>query len=100
MDLPYPKQVTLFHDQTEETDGDRSRQRAGGTGRERPTETSVRLDGKVPVQSRLALATPTRQWMLMRVRREKSYGSVHERTARLFLSDRTLAIFADEPVLT
>ena len=29
MDLPFPTQVVLFHDQTEETDGDRSRQREG-----------------------------------------------------------------------
>lgn len=29
MDLPFPTQVVLFHDQTEETDGDRKRQREG-----------------------------------------------------------------------
>lgn len=29
IDLPYPTQQMLFHDQTEETDGDRSRQREG-----------------------------------------------------------------------
>jgi len=29
IDMPYPTQVVLFHDQTEETDGDRSRQREG-----------------------------------------------------------------------
>ncbi|MEM0963753.1 MAG: mechanosensitive ion channel domain-containing protein [Bacteroidota bacterium] len=29
IDLPFPTQVVLFHDQTEETDGDRSRQREG-----------------------------------------------------------------------
>ncbi|MBD2774008.1 mechanosensitive ion channel family protein [Iningainema tapete] len=29
IDLPYPTQQILFHDQTEETDGDRSRQREG-----------------------------------------------------------------------
>lgn len=29
MDLPFPTQVVLFHDQTEETDGDRIRQREG-----------------------------------------------------------------------
>lgn len=29
IDMPYPTQVTLFHDQTEETDGDRTRQREG-----------------------------------------------------------------------
>ncbi len=29
IDLPFPTQVVLFHDQTEETDGDRRRQREG-----------------------------------------------------------------------
>jgi small-conductance mechanosensitive channel len=29
IDLPYPTSQILFHDQTEETDGDRSRQREG-----------------------------------------------------------------------
>ena len=29
IDLPYPTGQILFHDQTEETDGDRSRQREG-----------------------------------------------------------------------
>ena len=29
IDMPYPTQVVLFHNQTEETDGDRSRQREG-----------------------------------------------------------------------
>ena len=29
IDLPFPTQHILFHDQTEETDGDRSRQREG-----------------------------------------------------------------------
>lgn len=29
IDLPFPTQVMLFHDQTEETDGDRARQREG-----------------------------------------------------------------------
>lgn len=29
VDLPYPTQQILFHDQTEETDGDRARQREG-----------------------------------------------------------------------
>lgn len=29
IDMPYPTSVLLFHDQTEETDGDRSRQREG-----------------------------------------------------------------------
>ena len=29
IDLPYPTQIMLFHDQTEETDGDRTKQREG-----------------------------------------------------------------------
>jgi len=29
IDLPFPTRVVLFHDQTEETDGDRTRQREG-----------------------------------------------------------------------
>ncbi|MCZ0898409.1 mechanosensitive ion channel family protein, partial [Microcoleus sp. HI-ES] len=29
IDLPFPTQQILFHDQTEETDGDRKRQREG-----------------------------------------------------------------------
>ncbi|MBD2252149.1 mechanosensitive ion channel family protein [Nostoc parmelioides] len=32
IDLPFPTQQILFHDQTEETDGDRSRQREGWPG--------------------------------------------------------------------
>ena len=33
IDLPFPTQVLLFHDQTEATDGDRSRQREGWPAR-------------------------------------------------------------------
>ena len=33
IDLPMPTQQVLFHDQTEETDGDRSRQREGWPAR-------------------------------------------------------------------
>ena len=29
IDMPYPTQVLLMHDQTEETDGDRTKQREG-----------------------------------------------------------------------
>jgi small conductance mechanosensitive channel len=37
IDLPYPTRTILFHDQTEETDGDRSRQREGWpAGRDPP----------------------------------------------------------------
>ena len=36
IDLPYPTQVVLWHDQTEETDGDRSRQREGWPAGDQP----------------------------------------------------------------
>jgi small conductance mechanosensitive channel len=36
IDLPYPTHQVLFHDQTEETDGDRSRQREGWPAGEKP----------------------------------------------------------------
>jgi small-conductance mechanosensitive channel len=36
MDMPFPTQVVLFHDQTEETDGDRTRQREGWPAADNP----------------------------------------------------------------
>ena len=36
IDMPYPTRVVLFHDQTEETDGDRARQREGWPAGEHP----------------------------------------------------------------
>jgi small-conductance mechanosensitive channel len=36
IDLPFPTQQVLFHDQTEETDGDRARQREGWPVGQRP----------------------------------------------------------------
>ena len=36
IDLPYPTSQVLFHDQTEETDGDRTRQREGWPAGESP----------------------------------------------------------------
>lgn len=36
IDLPFPTQVVLFHDQSEESDGDRSRQREGWPAGEKP----------------------------------------------------------------
>lgn len=36
IDLPFPTTQVLFHDQTEETDGDRSRQREGWPASGRP----------------------------------------------------------------
>lgn len=47
MDLPFPTQVVLFHDQTEETDGDRTRQREGWPAGDKP-----------PRPRRLAQASP------------------------------------------
>lgn len=42
IDMPYPTQVVLFHDQTEETDGDRTRQREGWpAGNEPPKARTV-----------------------------------------------------------
>lgn len=38
MDLPFPTQVVLFHDQTEETDGDRARQREGWPAGDAPSK--------------------------------------------------------------
>ena len=38
IDMPYPTQVMLFHDQTEETDGDRTRQREGWPAGKSPPE--------------------------------------------------------------
>ena len=32
IDLPFPSQQILFHDQTEDSDGNRGRQREGGDG--------------------------------------------------------------------
>lgn len=38
IDLPFPTRVVLFHDQTEETDGDRRRQREGWPAGEDPPQ--------------------------------------------------------------
>jgi len=38
IDLPFPTEVVLWHDQTEETDGDRTRQREGWPAGENPPE--------------------------------------------------------------
>lgn len=47
IDLPFPTQVVLFHDQTEETDGDRTRQREGWPAGDSPPRPArlVRGDG-------------------------------------------------------
>lgn len=50
IDLPFPTQMILFHDQTEDTDGDRTRQREGWP---------VPRDGAPPRPARLAGSEPT-----------------------------------------
>jgi small-conductance mechanosensitive channel len=55
IDLPFPTQQILFHDQTEETDGDRSRQREGWpVGDATPPEPRYRVIGRE--RQELALA--------------------------------------------
>jgi small-conductance mechanosensitive channel len=43
IDLPYPTSQILFHDQTEETDGDRSRQREGWPAGKSPPRARWRM---------------------------------------------------------
>lgn len=45
IDLPFPTQQILFHDQTEETDGDRTRQREGWPAGDRPPAPRAKTDG-------------------------------------------------------
>lgn len=47
IDLPYPTRQILFHDQTEETDGDRSRQREGWPAGRKAPPSSARLSQAV-----------------------------------------------------
>ncbi len=42
IDMPYPTQVMLFHDQTEESDGDRRRQREGWPAGDSPPRAARR----------------------------------------------------------
>jgi small-conductance mechanosensitive channel len=44
IDLPFPTQVVLFHDQTEETDGDRARQREGWPAGDAPPRPARLVD--------------------------------------------------------
>ena len=44
IDMPYPTQVMLFHDQTEESDGDRRRQREGWPAGESPPRQRAAVD--------------------------------------------------------
>ena len=47
IDMPYPTQVMLFHDQTEETDGDRSRQREGWPAGARPPASRASVERRL-----------------------------------------------------
>lgn len=44
IDMPYPTQVMLFHDQTEEIDGDRARQREGWPAGARPPASRAKVE--------------------------------------------------------
>ena len=46
IDLPFPTQVVLFHDQTEETDGDRTRQREGWPAGDNPPRSARLADAE------------------------------------------------------
>lgn len=53
IDLPFPTQQILFHDQTEESDGDRSRQREGWpAGGPRPVPKAMRIGEAVAALAR------------------------------------------------
>ncbi|MDI9634320.1 mechanosensitive ion channel family protein [Oscillatoria amoena NRMC-F 0135] len=47
IDLPFPTQQILFHDQTEETDGDRSRQREGWPSGDREVPKPLSIGGSL-----------------------------------------------------
>lgn len=44
VDMPYPTQVTLWHDQTEATDGDRTRQREGWPAGDNPSDARWKVE--------------------------------------------------------
>ena len=58
IDLPFPTRVVLFHDQTDETDGDRRRQREGWPAGEHPPE--PRHLNEVSVESEQPQEHPSR----------------------------------------
>lgn len=51
IDLPFPTQVVLFHDQTEETDGDRARQREGWPAGRDPPRPQAAGDARSPADA-------------------------------------------------
>lgn len=46
IDMPYDTRVVLFHDQTEETDGDRARQREGWPAGAAPPASRAKIEGR------------------------------------------------------
>jgi small-conductance mechanosensitive channel len=63
IDLPYPTQQLLFHDQTEATDGDRARQREGWPARRDGSDPSPRRQARGDGQ---AAPAPAREEMRAR----------------------------------
>lgn len=51
IDMPYPTNVTLFHDQTEEVDGDRSKQREGWPAGQEDVPKADRIAGALKTKS-------------------------------------------------
>ncbi len=51
VDLPFPTQVVLFHDQTEAIDGDRTRQREGWPAGDAPPEARARVGATAEVRA-------------------------------------------------
>lgn len=52
MDLPFPTQVVLFHDQTEETDGDRTQQREGWPAGKNPPKPRYLPQSRAPADEK------------------------------------------------
>ncbi|NNC87148.1 MAG: mechanosensitive ion channel family protein [Akkermansiaceae bacterium] len=57
IDMPYPTQVVLFHDQTEESDGDRTKQREGWPAGEQPPK-PARISKALEKSSRNGKGSP------------------------------------------
>ena len=53
IDLPYPTRQILFHDQTEETDGDRSRQREGWPAGKKEVPKSRRISDSLRILAQM-----------------------------------------------
>ena len=59
IDLPFPTQVMLFHDQTEEVDGDRKSQREGWPAGEDPPKPARRMRGTMLEEANVELESGT-----------------------------------------